>query len=145
MRTRLITVVALLASFLMTAGMWSGEAQVVHSRILVNLPHSAIVGDTLLEPGSYELRELSPRVVQIYRNDILRGEAMVTTLPTQDTLPAEETLIRFRSFGGDRYYLDRVWIQGRSMGYEFMLPEQVRSLEQELSYAQPQESEKEVC
>jgi len=98
---------------------------------MVNLTHPALVGDTVLEPGHYEFREVAPNLVQIFDKDVMRAEVAVHTFSTERNMPAEETMIRFRGIGGNQYYIDKMWIQGRNIGYDFEAPARVKSLQQE--------------
>jgi hypothetical protein len=130
---------ALTLFLMLSAGLREIRAQTMQNRILVNLPHPALVQDAILEPGRYELREVSPNLIQIFRNDVMRAEAAVQAISMEDNRPADETLIVFRAFGRDQYYVDRIWVQGRSIGYDFRVPERVKSLEREMAYALPSE------
>jgi hypothetical protein len=102
-----------------------------YDRVLVNLPYTVTVGDHVLQPGPYYIRQLdSPggasRVLLIYSNDGRQFETSALTIPALDPLTASDTKVVLHHFGPD-YYFDKVWIQGKNYGYEFPLPDAVKA------------------
>lgn len=107
--------------------------------IKVTLPHTVTVGDVVLEPGEYEIRRASmhqDQVLRFFSNDKLRHETTVLTVPTFDREAPEESKIVLHHIG-DKYYFDKIWMEGKNYGYEFVLPDRVRALQKELSVSVP--------
>jgi hypothetical protein len=71
-------------------------------------------------------------VIQVYDGDKMRAEATVNTIDTENKQPAKKTELILYKFGDtDNYYIGKMWIQGRATGYEFPLPERLKSLKRE--------------
>jgi hypothetical protein len=49
-------------------------------------------------------------------------ETNVITIPTERKETPEDSKVILHHIG-DEYYFDTIWIQGRSFGYQFVLPE----------------------
>ena len=103
-------------------------------KVIVDLPYTVTVRDTTLQPGQYVIQRLwsgdNSRVVQIFSNDGMKLETAVLTIPTLDNNTPDKTEVLLHHFGND-YYFDKVWIQGKNYGYEFPLPQDVKSRESE--------------
>jgi len=101
--------------------------------IKVTLPNAVMVGDNVLEPGQYDIRRATsqPQVLMIYSDDKLKFEANVLTIPVVENKTQEDTKVVLHHIG-DQYYFDKIWIEGKTYGYEFVLPERVRSLQREI-------------
>lgn len=102
-----------------------------YDKVLVNLPYTVTVGDHVLQPGPYVIRQLdSPggasRVLLIYSNDGRQFETSAITIPVLDTMTPDDTKVVLHHFGPD-YYFDKVWVQGKNYGYEFPLPDSVKA------------------
>jgi hypothetical protein len=107
--------------------------------IKVTLPEPVTVGDVVLEPGEYEIRRASmhqDQVLRFFNNDKLRHETTVLTVPTFDREAPEESKVVLHHIG-DKYYFDKIWMEGKNYGYEFVLPDRVRALQKELSVSVP--------
>ncbi len=106
----------------------------MYDKIIVDLPYSVTVRDTTLQPGQYVIQQLSSdnnnRVVQIFSNDGMKLETAVITVPALENKTPDKTEVILHHFGND-YYFDKVWIQGKDYGYEFPLPNDVKSRENE--------------
>ncbi len=116
-------------------GILRGQAQgPLHDQVTVNLPYAVTLGDRILEPAQYAIRQLTGTVLQIVKHprnpEIMEVEATVMTLPTEKHTASDATLVVLQRFGNS-YYFDKVWVQGKGTGYEFALPESVESLERE--------------
>jgi hypothetical protein len=59
------------------------------------------------------------------------NETSVMTIDTMDKKAPEDTKVVLQQIGDD-YYFDKVWIQGKNYGYEFVFPESVRSRQREV-------------
>ena len=70
------------------------------------------------------------RVLLIYSDQGKHFETSTMTIPTLDTLTPKDTKVVLHRFGND-YFFDKIWIQGKNYGYEFPLPESVKSRERE--------------
>ena len=105
-----------------------------YDKVIVDLPYSVTVRDTTLQPGQYVIQQLpgdnSNRVVQIFSNDGLKLETAVITVPALENKTPDKTEVLLHHFGND-YYFDKVWVQGKDYGYEFPLPNEVKSRESE--------------
>ncbi|OFV94245.1 MAG: hypothetical protein A3F68_08550 [Acidobacteria bacterium RIFCSPLOWO2_12_FULL_54_10] len=125
----------LLALTVLAVGALRAQAQgPLHDQVTVNLPFHVRVGDKILEPSRYAIRQVSGTVLQIVKNPDdpknMRVEAAMFTIPTESARASGETKVVLRRFDR-RLYLDQVWVQGKGSGYEFPLPENVKALERE--------------
>jgi hypothetical protein len=111
------------------------QAQTTVDRITVDMPYRVAVADKVLDPTKLEIREVSQNLLQFFNSNELKVEATVFTIPTFDNQPSPETRVVLRKYGNDEYYIDRIWLQGRTYGYEFRVPERVRSWEREYAMA----------
>jgi hypothetical protein len=123
---------SLLLVALMSVASGIAMAQTVTKQIKVTFPQRVVIAEQTLEPGEYMFKEVSDKLVQVFDNDQMAAEAAVITIDTENKQPSEETkVVLFRVAGNDEYYIDKIWVQGRSTGYEFPVPEKVKSLERE--------------
>jgi hypothetical protein len=104
-----------------------------YDKVMVNLPYTVTIGEHVLQPGPYVIRQLDSsgaaggtRTLLIYSNDGRQFETSALTIPVADPLAADETKVVLHHFGPD-YYFDKVWIQGKVYGYEFPLPDEVKA------------------
>jgi flagellar biosynthesis GTPase FlhF len=107
--------------------------------VKVTLPAPVTVGDVVLDPGEYEIRRASivtDSVLRIFSNDKLRYQTNVLTIPALGKDTPEDTKVILHHIG-DKYYFDKIWMQGKDYGYEFVLPERVRALQRELAVTVP--------
>jgi hypothetical protein len=105
----------------------------LYDQVNVDLPYAVTVGGKVLQPGHYEIKQLSTAgspVVQIFTNDGMKLETSVMTIPALDNKTPDQTAVVLHHFGDD-YYFDKIWIQGKNYGYEFVLPESVKARERE--------------
>lgn len=104
-------------------------------RVHVNLPYSVTIGERTLQPGEYIIQQLrdmggGSRVLLIYSDSGMKFETSAMTIPALENRTQEDTRVILHHFGND-YYFDKVWIQGKDYGYEFPLPDAVKSRERE--------------
>ena len=107
--------------------------------IKVTLPEPVTVGEVVLDPGDYEIRRASTatdQVLQIFSKDKLRYQTNVLTIPALEKDTPEDSKVILHHIG-DKYYFDKIWMQGKDYGYEFVLPERVRALQRELAVTVP--------
>lgn len=107
----------------------------LYDRVNVNLPYSVTIGERTLQPGDYVIQQLrdlggGSRVLLIYSDKGMKFETSAQTIPALDNRTPEDTKVVLHHFGND-YYFDKVWIQGKDYGYEFPLPDAVKSRERE--------------
>jgi len=103
----------------------------LYDRVNVNLPYSVTIGDRTLQPGDYVIQQLrdtggNSRVLLIYSDNGMKFETSAMTIPALDTNTPENTKVVLHHFGSD-YYFDKIWIQGKDYGYEFPVPDSVKS------------------
>jgi hypothetical protein len=111
---------------------WQGP---LYDKVTVNLPYPVTINDTVLQPGEYVIRQHESqaggsRVLHIYSDQGLKLETTAMTIPTLDNRTPEQTKVILDHFGNE-YYFDKIWIQGKNYGYEFVLPDKVKSRERE--------------
>ena len=107
--------------------------------IKVTLPAPVTVGEVVLDPGDYEIRRASTatdQVLQIFSKDKLRYQTNVLTVPALEKDTPEDSKVILHHIG-DKYYFDKIWMQGKDYGYEFVLPDRVRALQRELAVTVP--------
>ena len=113
------------------------QAQPLYDRVNVNLPYTVNIGDHTLQPGNYVIQQLpsaagDSRVVLIYSDNGMKFRTSAMAIPALDPNTARDTKLTLHHLGND-YYLDKIWIQGKDYGYEFPLPDRVKSREKEMS------------
>ena len=111
----------------------------LYDRVNVNLPYSVTIGDRTLQPGDYTIQQLrdqggGSRVLLIYSDSGMKFETSAMTIPALENRTQEDTRVMLHHFGND-YYFDKIWIQGKDYGYEFPLPDAVKSRERERAQA----------
>jgi len=111
----------------------------LYDRVNVNLPYSVTIGERTLQPGDYVIQQLrdqggGSRVLLIYSDSGMKFETSAMTIPALENRTQEDTRVMLHHFGND-YYFDKIWIQGKDYGYEFPLPDAVKSRERERSQA----------
>jgi hypothetical protein len=119
------------------AALGTVQAQPLYDRVNVNLPYTVTIGDHTLQPGDYVIQQLpseagNSRVVLIYSDNGMKFRTSAMSIPALDPNTARDTKLVLHHFGTD-YYLDKIWVQGKDYGYEFPLPDRVKSREKEMS------------
>jgi len=109
----------------------------MYDRVNVNLPYSVSIGERTLPPGDYVIQQLrdqggGSKVLLIYSDNGMKFETSAMTIPALEgnNVTQENTRVVLHHFGSD-YYFDKVWIQGKDYGYEFPLPDAVKSRQRE--------------
>jgi hypothetical protein len=107
----------------------------MYDRVNVNLPYSVTIGNRTLQPGDYVIQQLrdqggNSRVLLIYSDNGMKFETSAMTIPALDRNTPESTKVMLHHFGND-YYFDKIWIQGKDYGYEFPVPDSVKSRQNE--------------
>jgi hypothetical protein len=112
------------------------QAQPLNDRVEVNLPYTVTIGDKILQPGQYTIQELdsvakSP-VLVFYGDNGMKFETSAMTISALENRTQPDTRVILHHIGND-YYFDKIWIQGKDYGYEFVLPNSVKQRENEAS------------
>jgi len=112
------------------------KAQPLDDRVLVTMPYSTVIGHKTLAPGDYVIQRMPSaggggRVLLIYSDNGMKFETSAITIPCQDPKIARDTKIVLTRIGDD-YYYDKVWVQGKEYGYEFVMPKEARMRRREL-------------
>ena len=107
----------------------------LYDKVIVDLPYAVTIGNKVLQPGNYVIRQNDSmgggsRVLLIYSNGGRSFETSTMTIPALDQRTPESTKVVLHRFGND-YFFDKIWIQGKNYGYEFPLPESVKSRQRE--------------
>jgi hypothetical protein len=109
-------------------------AQPLYDVITVTLPYPVKVKDTVLPAGDYEIKQdASPtnnRVLRFYSDKGMKFETTAMAIPALDNKTPSETSLMLDRYGSD-YYLNKIWVQGKDYGYEFPIPDNVKSRENE--------------
>ena len=129
--TNILTSASLLAAGTIAAATAMFAQGPLYDKVIVDLPYRVTINNTVLEPGHYVIRQLDDagggsRVLQIFSNDGMKLRTTSLTIPTLDNNTPENTKIILHHYGSD-YYFDKIWIQGKNYGYEFPLPNAVKS------------------
>jgi hypothetical protein len=107
--------------------------------VRITLPHPVTIDDVVLDPGEYEVRmpsSTNQQILRFFSNDKLRYQTVVQTIPAKDEEVPKESKVLLHHIG-DRYYFDKIWMEGRRYGFEFPLPDKVRALQRELAVTVP--------
>jgi len=111
------------------------QSQPLDDRVIVNMPYTTTVGHKTLPPGEYVIQRLhsasGARVLLFYSDNGMKFETSAMTIPCLDINTARDTKVVLNRIGDD-YYYDRVWVQGKDYGYEFILPKEARARRREL-------------
>lgn len=129
--TNLLTTASVLVAGAIAAASAIYAQGPLYDKVIVDLPYRVTINNTVLEPGHYVIRQLDDagggsRVLQIFSDDGMKLRTTSLTIPTLDNNTPENTKIILHHYGND-YYFDKIWIQGKNYGYEFPLPNAVKS------------------
>jgi hypothetical protein len=113
----------------------NAKSQPLDDKVTVTMPYTTIIGHKTLPPGDYMIKRMSSpggsRILLVYSDDGMKFETSAMTIPVLDPDVARDTKIILSKFGSD-YYYDKVWVQGKSYGYQFILPKEARARQREL-------------
>ena len=118
------------------AGSVNASAQgPLYDKVVVDLPYSVTINDTVLQPGNYVIRQMDDggsgsRVLMIFSDNGMKLKATSLTIAALDNKTPEKTSVVLHHYGND-YYFNKVWIQGKNYGYEFPLPSAVKARQRE--------------
>jgi hypothetical protein len=113
----------------------NAKSQPMDDKVTVTMPYTTTIGHKTLAPGDYVIRRMpSPggsRVLLVYSDEGMKFETSAMTIPVLDQNVARDTKVILSKVGDD-YYYDKVWVQGKSYGYQFILPKEARDRQREL-------------
>jgi hypothetical protein len=113
----------------------NAKSQPMDDKVTVTMPYTTTIGKKTLPPGDYVIRRMpnqgGSRVLLVYSDDGMKFETSAMTIPVLDPNVARDTKIILSKVGDD-YYYDKVWVQGKSYGYQFILPKEARNRQREL-------------
>jgi hypothetical protein len=103
----------------------------MYDKVIVDLPYAVTINNTTLQPGHYVIRQMddmgtNSRVLMIFGDNGMKLKATAITIATLNNNTPDKTEVTLHHFGND-YYFDKVWIQGKNYGYEFVLPPSVKA------------------
>jgi len=94
----------------------------VGDTVMVNLDRPVHVGSSTLAPGDYTIREIgtasNARVLEFTSDKGTKMEATATAIPVVQNAPPGQTKLILKTEGGEAR-LSRIWVQGKTYGYEF--------------------------
>jgi len=130
-----LTTLSSMATVLVTGVLSTASAMFaqgpLYDKVIVDLPYRVTINNTVLEPGHYVIRQHDDagggsRILQVFSDDGMKLRTTTMTIPTLDNNTPESTKVVLHHYGDD-YYFDKIWIQGKNYGYEFPLPNAVKS------------------
>ena len=132
---KLLMTTGALAAGLAIASMGANAQGPLYDKVIVDLPYSVTINNTVLQPGHYVIRQMddagtNSRVLMIFSDNGMKLRTTSLTIPTMKIDTPDKTSVVLHHFGND-YYFDKVWIQGKNYGYEFPLPPAVKARERE--------------
>src|SRR5947209_7244280 len=97
----------------------------MYDRVTVNLPYPVTLNDKTLQPGAYTIEEdrstTKNYILHIYSDNGMKFETTVTSIPATENKTPGQTQVILDHYGND-YYFDKMWIQGKDYGYQFLQP-----------------------
>lgn len=94
----------------------------VGDEVKVTFDRAVLVGSHTLPAGDYTVRQVSsasnPRVLEFTSNHGTKLDATVTAIPVLQNTPPTQTKVILDNEGSSPR-LSRIWVQGKSYGYEF--------------------------
>src|SRR5262249_53259128 len=113
----------------------NAKSQPLDDKVTVTMPYTTTIGHKTLPPGDYVIKRMpnqgGSRILLVYSDDGMKFETSSMTIPVLDPDVARDTKIILSKIGED-YYYDKVWVQGKSYGYQFILPKEARNRQREL-------------
>ena len=111
------------------------SAQPLWDVVKVTFPYTVTIGQKTLAPGDYTIQQLhtdGSNVLLFYNGNGMKFQTSAMTIKALELKTPEDTSVILHHIG-DEYYMDKIWIQGKSYGYEFPLPNRVKSREKEMA------------
>jgi hypothetical protein len=129
-----------LLSLAMSLALLTGAAAYAQSSQImkVNVPFDFTVGNASLPAGVYDVSsDDNAGGVLTFQNPKAKKGALVLTMASETTKPADRTELVFHRYG-DSYFLSDVWVSGRTIG------EHVRISKREMEIAANKDLKDEV-
>lgn len=108
----------------------------IDTEVRVHMPYTTQVGDKTLPPGDYTIREedrsTDNNVLLIYGDNGMKFETSAMTIPAEKLNTPEHTRVVLGQLG-NQYYFRRLWVAGANYGFEFPLPNNIKSREKEMT------------
>ena len=105
----------------------------INDNIVVTFPNDVRVGSQLLKAGEYTVRQLgtasNPRLLEFSTDKGTSIQASATAIAVLDNNNRNESSVILENRGGQQH-IHRIWIRGKSYGYEFPVDND-RGLKQE--------------
>jgi len=107
----------------------------LYDTVKVNLPYTVTVGERTLPPGEYTIKQFNDsgtnsRILLIYSDNGMKFETTAMTIPALDPNTARDTQVILDNVD-NKYYMSKIWIQGKDYGYEFPLPRELKERSKE--------------
>lgn len=94
----------------------------IQDTVVVQFANSVRVGSQTIEAGEYTIRQLgtasNPRLLEFTTNSGTKIQATATAIAALDNNNRNESSVILENRGGVQH-LHRIWIRGKSYGYEF--------------------------
>ena len=93
----------------------------VNDIVQVTFPSPVHVGSKLLDAGEYKIRQIpsnsQPRLLEFTTEKGTKIQTSITTIASIDNNETKDTSVVLKQIGGESY-LHKIWIQGKTYGYE---------------------------
>lgn len=107
----------------------------IDTEVKVHMPYTTQVGDKTLPPGDYTIREedrsTNNSVLLIYGDNGMKLETTAMTIPAEKLNAPEHTRVILGQLG-NQYYFRKLWVSGANFGFEFPIPNNIKSREKEM-------------
>lgn len=104
----------------------------ITDQVVINFSSPVMVGNNLLAPGEYKIRQLptaaNPRILEFSSDNGTKVQATVTAIAALDQLNMKPTSVEV-DHGQGTAYVKRVWVEGKSYGYELLPPSKGNTME----------------
>ena len=136
MKTRSLTAAAGVMGMALAAWTVAPARAQIDTQVKVHMPYTAQVGDKTLPPGDYTIREedrtTNNNVLLIYGDNGMKFETSAMTIPAEKLNTPEHTRVILGQLG-NQYYFRKLWVAGANYGFEFPLPDNIKSREKEMT------------
>jgi len=100
-------------------------------KVVVDFPQTVHINDQLVPAGHYEFRQLrdtggGSQIVGLTTEGGAHFETAAIPVPALNNNTPDATRVILQKVGSD-YYLDKIWISGKDYGYQFTIPDDVKS------------------
>jgi hypothetical protein len=100
-------------------------------KVVVDFPQTVHINDQVVPAGHYEFRQLrdtagGSQIVGLTTEGGAHFETAAIPVPALNNNTPDATRVILQKVGSD-YYLDKIWISGKDYGYQFTIPDDVKS------------------